>query len=97
VAETGTQRSGVAGIGSVVEIEDAGTGSTARYRIVAVHDPEPAPGTTPVSAASPVGRAIIGRSAGARVSVELPRGGPRELLLVAVEAERHASGPAIAS
>jgi transcription elongation factor GreA len=97
VAETGAPSSGVAAIGSVVELEEAGTGTTARYRIVAVHDPAPPPGITPVSAASPVGRAIIGRSAGARVSVELPRGGARELRLVAVEAERHAPGLAAAS
>ena len=97
VAETGTPGSGVAGIGSVVELEDVGTGTTARYRIVAVHDLAPARGITPVSAASPVGRAIIGKSVGARVSVELPRGGARQLRLVAVEAEPHASGLAAAS
>jgi transcription elongation factor GreA len=97
VAETGAPSSGVAAIGSVVELEDVGTGTTARYRIVAVHDPAPAPGVTAVSAASPIGRAIIGQSTGARVSVELPRGGARELRLVAVEAEPHAPGLAAAS
>ncbi len=97
VPETGTPSPGVAAIGSVVELEDVGTGTTARYRIVAVHDPAPAPGITAVSAASPIGRAIIGRSAGERVSVELPRGGARELRLVEVEAEPHAPGLAAAS
>ena len=97
VAQTGTPSSGVAAIGSVVELKDVGTGTTARYRIVSVHDPAPAPGITPVSAASPIGRAIIGRSTGARVSVELPRGGARELRLVAVEAEPHAPELAAAS
>jgi transcription elongation factor GreA len=97
VAETATASSGVAAIGSVVQLEDAGTGTRALYRIVAVHDPAPAPGITPVSAGSPIGRAIIGQSAGARVSVELPRGGVRELRLVAVDAEAHAPGLAAAS
>lgn len=97
IAETGAPSSGAAAIGSVVELEDVRTGTTARYRIVAVHDPASAPGITPVSAASPIGRAIIGQSTGARVSVELPRGGARELRLVAVEAEPHAPGLAAAS
>jgi transcription elongation factor GreA len=97
VAETGASSSDVAAIGSVVELEDVATGTTARYRVVAVHDPAPARGITPVSAASPIGRAIIGQSTGARVSVELPRGGARELRLVAVEAAAHAPGLAAAS
>jgi transcription elongation factor GreA len=97
VAKTGTPGPGVAAIGSVVELEDIGTGTTTRYRIVAVHDPAPVPGITAVSAASPVGRAIIGNSVGARVSVELPRGGSRELRLVGVEAEPNAPELAAAS
>jgi transcription elongation factor GreA len=97
VAETVSPNSGLAAIGSVVELKDAGTGTTARYRIVAFHDPAPASGITPVSAASPIGRAIVGKSAGARVSVELPRGRARELQLVAVVAEHHAPELAAAS
>ena len=96
VAETGTPSPGDAAIGSVVELEEVGTGTTARYRIVAVHDSAPAPGITPVSAASPVGRAIIGQSAGAVVSAELPSGRARELRLVRVVAGASARGLAVA-
>ena len=84
-------------IGSTVALEDLSTGTTARYRIVGVHDPAPPADVTPVSAASPVGRAVIGRRPGARVSVELPGGRARELRLLQVEDEREAQRLAPAS
>ncbi|MDQ3933135.1 MAG: GreA/GreB family elongation factor [Actinomycetota bacterium] len=96
VVATDTSTSGAA-IGSVVDLEDVATGEIARYRIVAVHDAVAERGITPVSAASPVGRAIIGQAEGAHVSVELPGGRTRELRLVRVQAEPQTDGLAAAS
>jgi transcription elongation factor GreA len=96
VVETGAPGPEVATIDSVVELEDVATGATVGYRIVGVHDRSPAPDVTPVSAASPVGRAILGESAGARVSVELPDGRTRRLRLVSVKAVASAQDLAVA-
>jgi transcription elongation factor GreA len=73
---------GLIGIGSIAVVEDLSSGRTARYELVGWHD-----GTRPktVSAASPVGQALLGRAAGERVVVELPDGRSRELRIVEVE------------
>ena len=76
---------GVARIGSIIEVEDVPARVTRRYRMVGVLDSS-ADGAIPsVSAASPVGRAIMGHREGTHVSVDLPRGGQRQLRLVRVE------------
>jgi transcription elongation GreA/GreB family factor len=56
-------------------------GKLATYRIAGAGGSD---GVPTVSAASPVGQALIGRSAGAVVSVELPGGRATELRILAV-------------
>lgn len=64
-----------------VTVEDLATGRAHDYRLVAWHDGEP--GT--VSAASPVGQAILGRGVGDEVEISLPGGRSRRLRIAAVE------------
>ena len=60
-------------LGSSVSVEEVGgDGSVAVYRIVGSAEADPAAGR--ISNASPVGRALIGRSVGETVSVATPRG-----------------------
>lgn len=65
-------------IGSTVTAVDVGTGQRLEYVVGSAHGVL-SRGT--VSALSPVGRALLGRRAGDRVSVHLPRGRRRELEL----------------
>ena len=65
-------------IGSTVTAVDVGTGKRLVYVVGSAHGVL-SRGT--VSALSPVGRALLGRGAGDRVSVLLPHGGRRELEL----------------
>jgi transcription elongation GreA/GreB family factor len=71
----------LAGIGSTVTVEDVVSGRQHEYVLVAWHDG--ARGT--VSAASPVGQAILGRGVGDEASIELPGGRDRRLRIVAVQ------------
>lgn len=73
---------GAAVIGSTISIEDLSSGTTARYRLTSAHH---SLGPDVISAASPVGRALIGAVPGATVTVDLPNGRSRSLRLVAVE------------
>ena len=69
-------------IGCAVTVLDRGVGEPVDYVIDSAHAPV-APNA--VSAVSPVGRALLGRSTGDLVSVELPRKGrTRELEILAV-------------
>lgn len=70
---------GVVNIGSVVSmrIED----NEVRRRVVGAYEPV---GTDSVSAVSPIGHAILGRSAGEALLVELPDGRSREIKIVEV-------------
>ncbi|HEU4657615.1 MAG TPA: GreA/GreB family elongation factor [Capillimicrobium sp.] len=70
-----------AGIGSRVTVEDVASGRTHEYVLVVWHDGEP--GT--VSAASPVGQAILGRGVGDEATVSLPGGRSRQLRIVALD------------
>ena len=72
---------GIAVLGRVVDVEYTGTGKLATYRIAGAGGAG-RPGT--VSAGSPVGQGLIGRSRGDLVSVELPDGRAEELRIVAV-------------
>jgi transcription elongation GreA/GreB family factor len=72
----------LAGIGSTVTVEDVASGRRHDYVLVAWHDGA-ARGT--VSAASPVGQAILGRGVGDEASIELPGGRDRRLRIVAVQ------------
>lgn len=73
----------VATVGTVVELRDLDSGKVAKRRIVGGHEQA---GADTISVASPVGRALLGQEAGARVSVELPNGRRRELEIVSIEA-----------
>lgn len=77
-------------IGSRVAILDRGTGETVEYVIEGAHA---APGPGVVSARSPVGRALLGRRLGDRVSVIPPNGRRRELELRAIRAPLVALSP----
>lgn len=74
-------RPGVVSVGSVVTVDDVGSGAGARYRLVGSHEIE-APGD--VSIGSPVGQALLGRRASETVVVELPDGRARRLRIVSV-------------
>jgi transcription elongation factor GreA len=71
---------GVVGFGSTVVVRDQ-EGAERTWRIVSSHDADPAEGR--LSADSPVALALIGRGAGERTSVSLPRG-KRTLTVVSV-------------
>jgi transcription elongation factor GreA len=80
VSDGGTFRSGAVIIGSTVMVEDLDSGEADSYKIVGMHE-RIEPGE--VSAASPIGQALLGRRAGERVTVDLPRGRSRRLAIVA--------------
>src|SRR3954451_17188508 len=67
--------------GRIVDVEYTGSGKQATYRIASAGS-RARPGS--VSAGSPVGQSLIGRSRGDLVSVELPNGRAEELRIVAV-------------
>jgi transcription elongation factor GreA len=70
-------------VGSTVSVEEqGGDGSVVVYRIVGSAEADPAAGR--ISNASPVGRALIGRSVGETVAVATPRGSAA-FRIVAVE------------
>lgn len=75
------QAGGLVCLGSMVEVQYAGTSRTATYRITAAGSTA---GGGAVSSRSPVGSALIGRRPGETVAVELPRGGRQELTVVAI-------------
>jgi transcription elongation GreA/GreB family factor len=74
-------RPGVVGVGSIVTVDDVGSGAGARYRLVGSHQPRSA---GDVSIGSPVGQALLGRRVGDTVVVELPDGRRRELRIASV-------------
>jgi transcription elongation factor GreA len=72
---------GSVGFGSSVHVRDQ-NGVEQRWKIVSSHDASPAEGR--LSAESPVASALLGRSAGEKTSVALPKGS-RELTILSVE------------
>jgi transcription elongation factor GreA len=78
------ERSGGVGIGSTVSLEDVPSGPIKTYRLASAH----AIGDGTISAASPMGQALIGSRAGAVVSLELPNGRSRSVRLVSVTGDR---------
>ena len=74
-----TNASGIVAIGSTVVVELNGTRVT--YTIVGSHESKPGEGT--ISDRSPLGRALLGRSAGEMVRIETPRGA-KEYRIVSV-------------
>ena len=68
-------------LGRRVEVEYVRTGEVATFRIAGVPT---SPGQGTVSAASPIGRALMGGSPGDLVAVELPRGRAEHLRILSV-------------
>lgn len=65
------RNSGVAEPGSTIEVEDD-EGETIVYYLVGAVEADPSSGR--ISVESPVGRALVGKQAGERVSVQVPAG-----------------------
>jgi transcription elongation factor GreA len=65
------RRSGIAEPGSTIEVEDE-DGESTTYRLVGAVEADPTMGR--ISVESPVGRALVGKRAGERVSVQAPAG-----------------------
>lgn len=84
--------SGIAAIGTTVEVEDVSSGAVREHRLIGDYE-ELRPDA--VSASSPVGQALMGRSPGDLAEVGLPSGETRTLRLLAVQAaaagEAHSS------
>ena len=72
-------------IGSSVTVYDLRSGDTLEYSIAGAHTTSGAGG---VSAVSPVGAALLGRSVGDLIRVQLPRGRTRELEVLAIRQSR---------
>ena len=79
VERSGSADGGVVGLGSSVVVRDP-DGVERTWLIVSSHEASPAEGR--LSAESPVAQALLGRGAGARTSVSLPKG---EQLLTIVD------------
>jgi transcription elongation factor GreA len=74
-------RPGVAGIGSVVTVDETTNGGGARYRLVGSYE---AQASGDVSIGSPAGQALLGRRAADTVAVRLPDGRARVLRIASV-------------
>ena len=74
----------VVSIGSVAHVKDTKTKKSAAYRIVG--SAEANPSEMKLSNESPVGKALLGRREGDKVSVTVPRGPARELTIEKIEA-----------
>lgn len=72
---------GVAVIGSTVSLEDLATGETSRHRLASAHSAK----RGAISAASPIGQALMEARPGTLVTVDLPSGRSRSLRVTAVE------------
>jgi transcription elongation GreA/GreB family factor len=70
---------GVAAIGSLVLIQDLASGDRSRHRLGSAHSGDRAV----ISAASPIGHALMGATAGTVVTVDLPRGRSRSVRVLA--------------
>jgi transcription elongation GreA/GreB family factor len=73
-------------LGAVVTVQDETSGQIATYEI----EGEVAPLGMRISAASPVGAALLGRAVGDLVTISLPRGRTRVVRVVGVSASRDA-------
>lgn len=89
VVDPGGADRGVAVIGSTVLVDDLDSGKAIRYRLASAHH---SLGPDAISAASPMGRALVGATPGTTVTVDLPNGRSRRVRLVEV-ATGAAAGP----
>jgi transcription elongation factor GreA len=79
---------GIAVIGSTVVLEDLSAGNTSRsYRLAGAH----ALGADVISAASPMGKALMGAVPDTVVTVDLPHGRSRRVRVIAVEGGKAAT------
>ena len=81
VVDPDEEDQGVAGIGATVIIEDLASGGEHRYRLTSAH----ALDHGVISAASPMGQALLGATAGEVVTLALPNGSSRSVRLLGVE------------
>lgn len=84
---------GVVAIGSLVEVKNLQSGGVRKHRITGGFEPVQ---IGDVSANSPVGQALLCRSPGERVEVELPGQRTTTLEVVAVESGRPMARPTLA-
>ena len=68
-------------IGSTVLVEDLESGAVSQYRLASAHHSR---GSDTISAASPMGRALVGATPGTVVTVDLPNGRSRSVRLADV-------------
>jgi transcription elongation factor GreA len=81
---------GAAVIGSTVSIEDLCSGAMSRHRLASAYSAK----RDAISAASPIGQALMGVRPGAVITVDLPNGRSRSVRVTAVEdPPLGASGP----
>jgi transcription elongation factor GreA len=73
---------GIAALGTTIAVEDVASGTVRRHRLIGDYEEL---GPDAVSASSPVGQALMGRSPGDEVDVELPSGERRALRIRSVE------------
>jgi transcription elongation factor GreA len=88
IVEPSALEPGVVAIGVEVELRDVETDGSERYRVVGKHEPLRA---GELSAASAVGRAVLGRQVGETVGVDLPNGHARRLEVVSAAPRTHAA------
>jgi transcription elongation factor GreA len=81
VVDPGGGERGAAVIGSTVRIEDLESATVSQYRLASAHH---SLGPATISAASPIGQALIGATAGTVVTVDLPNGRSRSVRLADV-------------
>jgi transcription elongation factor GreA len=76
-----THANGRIGLGTTAEVEDVASGEVREHRLVGGYEPLD---RGDVSANSPIGRALLGRSAGDEVLAVLPNGTQRSLRVAAI-------------
>jgi transcription elongation factor GreA len=74
----------VVSVGVKVHVKDQKTGDSRKFQLVGSAEANPA--EEKLSHESPIGKALMGRKRGEIVSVEVPRGGSRELKITKIEA-----------
>jgi transcription elongation GreA/GreB family factor len=89
VVDPATLETDIVAIGVTVGLRDLDSHVSERYRVVGKHEPL-RPGE--LSAASAVGRALIGSRVGENVTVDLPNGSVRRLEIISAEPRGSATG-----
>ncbi|MGH2980911.1 MAG: GreA/GreB family elongation factor [Solirubrobacterales bacterium] len=83
VVEQQSSDGGAAAVGTIVEVKDLASGAIHEHRLIGDYETLVA---NAVSASSPVGRALIGKSPGDEVEVALPHGRAQGLRVLKVRA-----------